>query len=274
MSHFFVIVLVSLLLFLHLPHLVSSFILRSSSYSWSQPCSCSSLSSSKVKVSLLSSASLGSTLGLDVIESTSDEELLEIIEFLPPSFQMKNIQGCWQVKRTLLEPQWTKYSKALELTKFNFLNKKRDKNKTLGEKRTTTTKSNQKQNRNFQIFKEEKFINLSEYWGSSFYATAAGTYTIVEKQKETSPFSQASNKKKKMKSPPLQLIARVTRVDVHLWGFRLKLNIQGNGIVNALYCKNDLRVFRNEDGAIAIQELCRDGIPEEYTSLFDIYFKE
>ena len=224
-----------------------------------------------------STLSASRLLDSTIATTTTDRELLEFIETLPQSFQLRDIQGCWQVKRTLLEPQWKKYSNifgVLGNIRFRlkaFLDNienisKEEKNSNVAI--TTTALSN----RNFQIFKDDKFINLSEYWGSSFYATAAGSYQVVQKEKKSNFIPQAWNNNDK--KPPLQLTARVSRVDIHLRGFQFKLNIQGDGIVNALYCKNNLRIFRNEDGAIAIQEFCPDGIPVEYASLFDLYFQE
>ena len=63
---------------------------------------------------------------------------------------LKRLTGCFEVKRTLKEPSWTKYAKLLG---------------------TDTTK-------NYQIFSsraDNKFINLSEYRFGCF-ATASGMY--------------------------------------------------------------------------------------------------
>ena len=176
-------------------------------------------------------------LNKDLIKTASETELLSIIETLPSNFKKSDINGCWKVIKTIKSPEWTKYSNVLSLGQSN---------------------------RNFQIFdgKTNNFINLSEYYGSRFYATASGTY---------SPRSSSSSGSK--------IDARVDRIDINVFGLKFKLNVSGDGVVNALHCTSGsssgsgrIRVFQNEDGAIAIQESYP--LPTEYSSLFDSLFNE
>ena len=179
-------------------------------------------------------------LNNNFIKTASEDKLLSIIETLPPNFKKSDVNGCWKVLRTINSPNWTKYS--------NFLG--------VGQN-----------NRNFQIFDETtgNFINLSEYYGSKFYATASGTYSPRNGRSRSSSSS----------SKRFLLDARVSRVDINVFGLKIKLNVSGDGVVNALHCTGSsrssrVRVFENEDGAVAIQERC--SLPLEYSSLFDTLF--
>jgi hypothetical protein len=145
----------------------------------------------------------------------------------------KTLAGTWQVRDTVGKPNWQLYSEKLSF--------------------------GQQKNRNFQIFggtdSARRFVNLSEYAGSSIYATAVGTYSFLPPEKEKAKAEANKNKAK----------ATVTGVQLHFGKFVLKLNVKGDGIVNVLFNDGDIRILQGEDGARAIQQKVE--IPLEYINL-------
>jgi len=105
-------------------------------------------------------------------------------------------------------------------------------------------------NRNFQMFStstgSSTFVNLSEYWGPRVFATASGTYLV---------------------GPGGHFVATVTRVTLHLGGVKVRLGVQGEGVVRVLFDDEQLRVIENEAGARAIQRYVP--VPVEYRAMLE-----
>jgi len=143
------------------------------------------------------------------------------------------VSGCWRVVETRGEPEWTKYSGVI----FRLL-------KAIGVREGES-------NNNYQIFSsspsKRTFVNLSEYLGSSFYATASGDYQILSDS---------------------EIKAMVDRISIHFdfgrEGSKLSWNIsvKGEGLVSVLHLDDKLRVFTNEDGASVLQE--KVALPASY----------
>ena len=138
----------------------------------------------------------------------------------------RDLSGCLQVLSTSIgakEPAWTQYSKLLGAL-------------------------SQSRNRNFQFFSKgnDKFMNLSEYVGSTFFATASGTYKQIGK---------------------LEFAAKVNRIDLHFWKgkFKLRFSVDGEGVVKLIFDDNDIRVLVNEDAAYAAQKYVK--APKEYMAM-------
>lgn len=134
----------------------------------------------------------------------------------------KLVSGCWQVVKfdETAAPAWTRYSKALSML-------------------------SKTQNRNFQIFSTNgSFVNLSEYNGEKFFATASGDYTINKTEK--------------------RVVANVKSVKL-IVGDRvlLTLPVTGQGLVRILYADDKFRVFGNENDALVLQTKVQ--CPKEYT---------
>jgi hypothetical protein len=141
---------------------------------------------------------------------------------------LKSLGGCCQVLGTTSSPAWTKYADVLGA---------------LGKQR----------NRNFQMFSSAEgstasFINLSEYWGAHVFATASGTYVAGQ------PGSG-------------QFVATVTRVTLHLGGMKVRLGVQGDGVVQVLFEDEQLRVIENEVGGRAVQRYVQ--VPAEYRTMLE-----
>ena len=155
--------------------------------------------------------------------------------------QSKKLTGCLQVIDTSGEPAWTKYSNILGII-------------------------GKKTNRSFQIFGSgNNFINLSEYLGPRFYATASGK---IEQSKDDSNVFEA----------------RVTRIEVAIkkaltttttssssssssssneeWV--LGFNVDGKGVINIVKDDGKVRIVENEAGARATQQYVP--LPFEYES--------
>jgi hypothetical protein len=133
----------------------------------------------------------------------------------------KLVAGCWKVVKfdESAAPAWTKYSNVLSVF--------------------SSTR-----NRNFQIFSSNgSFVNLSEYNGDAFFATASGDYVINKADK--------------------RVIATVKSVKLNS-GNRvlLTLPVTGQGLVRILYADDKFRVLGNEKDALVLQTkvLC----PPEY----------
>jgi hypothetical protein len=163
--------------------------------------------------------------------------------FMKTKYNPNKLKGSWQVITTITgpkgTPQWSKYSTFV----------------------TAITKSLFKENynnKNFQIFDEYKskpessFINLSEYYGKNFYATASG-YCLLRDNKENDNF-------------PIYYNAYVNNITINLLGkYRLTFPVEGKGQIKILYSDDDIRIVENEDGAKAIQK--KVPTPADYYSL-------
>ena len=139
-----------------------------------------------------------------------------------------NVIGCWQVGAINGLPSWQKYAKILTLLKPKNI-----------------------QNRNFQFFSSNgSFSNVSEYFGSDFFAFTEGTYSF---QEETQAFGSSSR---------LQLNATVNRIVVSVLGASFAVRVSGRGLVAVLYGDAVKRVVESEQGVQALQ--IKVPFPREY----------
>lgn len=162
--------------------------------------------------------------------------------------------GTWQVATTIPGPKgppiWVKYSKSIAQVTAPILGSKIS------------------ANRNFQIFDETKqgiteFINLSEYVGTSVFATAGGRCSQILENDEQCQDSFSL------------FDAQVADISFYLRSpteSPLVLNINGSGSFKVLYTDDELRIVENEDKARAVQR--KVPLPTEYQDIvsrkFDI----
>jgi len=139
-----------------------------------------------------------------------------------------NVIGCWQVGAINGRPSWQNYAKIL-----------------------TVLKPKKTQNRNFQFFSSNgSFSNVSEYFGSDFFAFTEGTFSLQEdSQRIGSPSC-------------LKLNATVNRIVLTILGTSFTVNVSGRGVVTVLYGDAVKRVVESEQGAQALQ--IKVPFPREY----------
>ena len=105
-------------------------------------------------------------------------------------------------------------------------------------------KFNKNNNRNFQIFdKNGNFNNLSEYFGKRFFAYTDGTYETIDKKSGV-------------------IAASVSSIYLVLFSLKVRINVNGKGVIQVKYLDSNLRVFESEEKALVLQEKIE--LPDEY----------
>jgi len=205
---------------------------------------------------------------LDAIKRGNKEATADAVEDLllssrAPSSLSPQLSGAYKVLATLgggankqQEPAWRKYAQLLSTNKTN--------NKQKGEAASESSNSN------YQIFssKSNDFLNLSEYNGDAFFATASGTVAKLPNTPSSSSAAASSSLSSSSKRERFLATVNAVSIYINMFGKQRRLvipGVKGTGYINVLYDDGDLRIVENEAQARAVQK--RVEVPAAYKDL-------